>query len=272
MKKRMMTVALAVLMLLSFAGCQLSVEDQLIRSLLKWQQIETMDTEVECYMEIEIMDEKIALNMDMDIAFDSGQQKSMTEVTLAIPQMTQSMKAYSEQLKDGKIVSFTDAGNGWAEQEITEQHEGLVPDSNIKKNIGLYLENIKSFEDAGMEELNGKKARKITGTLAEDNLKSMLELSMGPLEDMIGDITGDQLFEGLQSVPMVLWIDPQSHYIIKLDLDIKDTVSTLMQNMLQDVIGMGVQIDFGVCYTTMTVNTINSDAFDFNRIQKPNVD
>lgn len=272
MKKRMIFFFLALIMLLGLFGCQLSVEDQIAKSLLKWQQIETMDVEVELVLELEIPGETVTMNTNIDIAFDNGRQKSMTGATITMLQMTQSMKTYVEMLENGEMMAATDYGGGWVEQEMPEQPMGIIQGYDAKESVDLYLDNIKSFEDAGMEELNGKKARKITGTLTGDSLKSAMRLSMGAMGNTIGNITDDGLPEELQDVPITLWIDPQSHYVIKMDTDIKDLFSSIIHNMLQGAVELGIEINFSACSMTTTVNTINSDAFDFDRIQKPSVD
>lgn len=178
---------------------------------------------------------------------------------------TNQMTMYADTAEDGTCTIYTTDGTSWQSQEV---ELGQIEQYDAASNMTGYMQDSYSFQDAGTEQVDGKDARKYTGTIKGDDLKDAV-MSTGALDSLssLGMDAGqlETMFTGLGDLPITLWIDEAELYPVKYDMDMTGLMNKLMANAIEAMgdEAEGVEMEFGKLHVTMTCSDYNAaDEFE----------
>lgn len=158
------------------------------------------------------------LHMRMDMTVDAGG-------------VNQTANIYIENSDEGCMMYMND-GTGWQSQEISVTD---VDQYDFSTDMSLYLDGNYNFEEAGTEDVNGSTAYKYTGTISGDEMKDLI-LSSGALDSVkqlgVDESQLDSLMGELGDLKIDYWIDQATMYPVKYEIDMTETMDTLMSSLL----------------------------------------
>lgn len=187
---------------------------------------------------------RIKLNMTVD-AGESG---------------TSDMSMYIDADENGTYTMYMNDGTSWQSQTV---EVGQIEQYDASSNMSEYMQDSYDYQDAGSEQVDGKNARKYTGTIKGDDLKDTM-MSTGALDSLssLGMDTSqvETMFSDLGDLPITLWIDEESLVPIKYEMDMAPLMNKLMANMIEAMgeEAEGVSMEFGKMFVTMTCSDYNA--------------
>ena len=224
--------------------------------------------------EIKSLNAQSVVEMDMKISAD-GEEQSMESVTtmdmscsydpvLAKIDMTMDMgelgtqetSMYMEET-DGEYKLYVSDGTSWQSQAIPAP---TAAQYDAASNMTTYMDE--SLEEAGTEKLDSGNAYKYTGVITGDRMKEVMD-SSGMLDSLssygIDADQADSLLSGLGEISVTLWIDEETLYPVKYELDETEIMNTLMAKAMESAGGEteGVTMEFSKVVMQMTCSDFN---------------
>ncbi len=186
-----------------------------------------------------IINEPILMEIDMDMDVNIAGQSQKVE-----------SKVYGE-VVDGDLIVYTGMDGQWV--KMTQSGMDDLQHYDNAEALKIYLEAIEDFKKVGTENINGVEADKYEGVITDKYFTDLLEQSgmdtqLG-IDDIDDDVTISSLFEGVDSVPISIWISTKDIMPIKYDLDMTAMVKSMMDNL--GGADLGISIDKVV--TTMII-------------------
>ena len=243
-----------------FAAAQEKMKSEKISSLTGKM---VMDMEMTISADGETQTMKAANTMDMTCFYDPTRFK-MDMTVDAGESGTSNMTMYADTAEDGTCTLYISDGTNWQAQEVELTQ---IEQYDAASNMTGYMQDSYEFQDAGTEQIDGKNARKYTGTLKGDDLKETV-MSTGALDSLnsLGmDTTQvESMFNDLGDLPINLWIDETDLVPVKYEMDMTSLMSKLMANTLEAMgsEAEGVSMEFNKLHVVMTCSDYNS-AEDF---------
>lgn len=188
------------------------------------------------------------IRFKMDMTVDAGEQGTNT------------MSMYADTADDGTTTMYISDGTSWQSQavEITQ-----IEQYDAASNMTGYMQDSYNFEDAGTEQVDGKDARKYTGTIKGDDLKETV-MSTGALDSLSSlGMDASQLesmFTDLGDLPITLWIDETDLFPVKYEMDMTSLMNKLMANTMEAMgeEAEGVSMEFGKLHVVMNCSDYNA--------------
>ena len=212
-----------------FAAAQEKMKSEKISSLTGKM---VMDMEMTISADGETQTMKAANTMDMTCFYDPTRFK-MDMTVDAGESGTSNMTMYADTAEDGTCTLYISDGTNWQAQEVELTQ---IEQYDAASNMTGYMQDSYEFQDAGTEQIDGKNARKYTGTLKGDDLKETV-MSTGALDSLnsLGmDTTQvESMFNDLGDLPINLWIDETDLVPVKYEMDMTSLMSKLMANQLE---------------------------------------
>lgn len=239
-----------------FAAAQEKMKSEKISSLTGKM---VMDMEMTISADGETQTMKAANTMDMTCFYDPTRFK-MDMTVDAGESGTSNMTMYADTAEDGTCTLYISDGTNWQAQEVELTQ---IEQYDAASNMTGYMQDSYEFQDAGTEQLDGKNARKYTGTLKGDDLKETV-MSTGALDSLnsLGmDTTQvESMFNDLGDLPINLWIDETDLVPVKYEMDMTSLMSKLMANTLEAMgsEAEGVSMEFNKLHVVMTCSDYNS--------------
>ncbi len=171
---------------------------------------------------------------------------------------TQKMNMYMEEA-DGKYKMYVSSdGATWKSQEIdaptAEQYDAAA-------NMMVYMDN--SFEEAGTETLETGNALKYTGAITGEKMKEVM-LASGALNSLstygIDASQADSMISDLGEIPITFWIDEETFYPVKYELDETEVMNALMPKIIESLgeEAKGLTMEFTKATMQMTCSDFNA--------------
>ena len=239
-----------------FAAAQEKMKSEKISSLTGKM---VMDMEMTISADGETQTMKAANTMDMTCFYDPTRFK-MDMTVDAGESGTSNMTMYADTAEDGTCTLYISDGTNWQAQEVELTQ---IEQYDAASNMTGYMQDSYEFQDAGTEQIDGKNARKYTGTLKGDDLKETV-MSTGALDSLnsLGmDTTQvESMFNDLGDLPINLWIDETDLVPVKYEMDMTSLMSKLMANTLEAMgsEAEGVSMEFNKLLVVMTCSDYNS--------------
>lgn len=239
-----------------FAAAQEKMKSEKISSLTGKM---VMDMEMTISADGETQTMKAANTMDMTCFYDPTRFK-MDMTVDAGESGTSNMMMYADTAEDGTCTLYISDGTNWQAQEVELTQ---IEQYDAASNMTGYMQDSYEFQDAGTEQIDGKNARKYTGTLKGDDLKETV-MSTGALDSLnsLGmDTTQvESMFNDLGDLPINLWIDETDLVPVKYEMDMTSLMSKLMANTLEAMgsEAEGVSMEFNKLHVVMTCSDYNS--------------
>lgn len=174
---------------------------------------------------------------DMDIAIvlsvDTNKNPvvSRTEGYMDMLGQRQTFLMYSEEV-DGKTKTYrsSDDGKTWEQEDVELDGSSIL--QNPAEAVDLWMKHAKDFKTVGTETLNGYKTTVISGTLSGEYVRE----ATGMTGDLFGALDED-VFEGLDDLPIKFWVDNDSGCIVRMYLDMQDMMKTLLEKAMEKSMG-----------------------------------
>lgn len=239
-----------------FAAAQEKMKSEKISSLTGKM---VMDMEMTISADGETQTMKATNTMDMTCFYDPTRFK-MDMTVDAGESGTSNMTMYADTAEDGTCTLYISDGTNWQAQEVELTQ---IEQYDAASNMTGYMQDSYEFQDAGTEQIDGKNARKYTGTLKGDDLKETV-MSTGALDSLSSlgmDTTQvETMFNDLGDLPINLWIDETDLVPVKYEMDMTSLMSKLMANTLEAMgaEAEGVSMEFNKLHVVMTCSDYNS--------------
>ncbi len=133
-----------------------------------------------------------------------------------------------------------------------------VQQYSLSESTKLYLDYATSFKETGKETINEIETTKYEGVITGDALKEVLNSPQMSSYTQGLDETGLS-FDKMEDVPVVIWIDLANYDLIKMDIDMSNTMKSLIEQALKsqdDSQNINVQIN--QMLISVTVNGYNN--------------
>ncbi len=201
--------------------------------------------------------------MDMSCFYDPMRLKA--DVTVDAGESgTTDMKIYAERNEDKTYTLYMYDGSSWQSQTVEKD---ALKQYDASSTITGYLDDAYHFEDAGTEQQNGSDAYKYTGQLTGSQMKDAV-LSSGALNSFsalgIESSQLDSIMDELGDIPISLWIDKESLYPVRYELDMTSVMDTLIakiiENMRTDADMEGFSMSISNMKMSMTCSNYNEAA------------
>lgn len=213
-------------------------------------QTTTMETvtkmDMVCFYE-PVLRIKMDMNMDMK---ELGSQK---------------MTIYADTTEDGSIMTYMYDGNTW-QSEVAGAMDLKAYDA--RRNMSTYIKDGIHYKEEGMEEVNGANAYKYSYVMTGEEMKEAMK-SSGSLDSLaslgLNESQMDGMLDGLGEIVAYVWVDEETLYPVKYEMDMTEVMDKLMVNMVeamgQEAAGISMRIP--KMNMTMSCSKFN-DAEDFS--------
>lgn len=191
------------------------------------------------------------LTMEMKMTMDMGEQGQLD------------MVMYAGQ-EDDNLVLYMSDGTNWGKQTLADAAQ--LEQYNAQDSMGIYLENIDSFQEVGTEQVNGSDAAKYEGVIANDALNEVMAAS--GMEEQLAQygLTGEEaaaIYQDLGDLPVAIWIDKESNLPVKYEMDMTAMMQNIMTKLFENMDIAAEDMDFTVdnMFISMTL-------YDFNNVDE----
>lgn len=202
------------------------------------------------------METKMVMNMDMVVSAN-GQEQSMESVTTmdmawfndplkikmemtveAAGESTE-MSVYGDE-EDGTYMMYVYDGSSWQSQEVGKADLG---EFDARENMLSSIGDGSIYKAEGEEQVDGKNAYKYSYVMTGEETKQAM-LSSGAL-DSVSSLGLDQsqldgMLDGLGDITTYVWIDAETLYPVKYEMDMTDVMDALMVSLVE---AMGEQAE-----------------------------
>ncbi len=222
------------------AGDEKSAADILADAQAKMKDVKSMSAKMsmEMDMEVEAGGEKQTLQTvtDMDMVCFYDPLKMKIDTTMDMGEMgSTTAQIYAQMDKKGNYTMYMTDGTQWQSQSV--QLEDLQQ-YDAAKNIEEYLNADYNFEVQGTEQVDGKNAYKLVGKITGDEMKEVM-LSSGAMDSLSSlNMDASQLesfMDGIGDIPIIIWVDEESSYAVKYDIDMSAVMDALMSKMMESM-------------------------------------
>lgn len=267
MKKKMtkwMALGLALVMLISLTACGggSSTEDVMKAAQEALNEVTSMRYDMSMDMTLSAGGQTIESNTSGVIAYNAEPLAMEMKMTMDMGAQGQfDMFMYVSQ-EDDNLVMYMSDGTNWGKQTLADAAQ--LEQYNAQDSMGIYLENIDSFQEAGTEQVNGSDAIKYEGVIANDALNEVMAAS--GMEEQLAQygLTEEEaaaIYQDLGDLPVAIWIAKESNLPVKYEMDMTAMMQNIMTKMFENMDVATEDMDFTVdnMFISMTL-------YDFNNV------
>lgn len=246
----------------------------------RMEAVESMDASVELDMAFRLTQAgepgelEIAERLRMDITSFSTPLHLRAEIEVSVSAYgasdetspSSAMTMYAEEDGQGSHTMYLTDGTGWKSQPVAIEDLGQY---NAAENMHLYLNSGERFALTATETLPAGEAVRYDGVIRGEALQEVLRVS-GALDSLdalsiSGGADADRtgvLFQDLPDLACALWIDADSGYPVRYEMDMTALMNQIMSRMAES---MGPQagepgVEVERMALTMTCSNFNSAA------------
>ena len=277
-KKTLGILAVSAIMAFSAFGCTgsdtsaaggnaegLTAEDRVKAANEKMAEVTSMDSNMKMEMDMSAGEQAVSTVTDMDITYFMDPLKMKINMTMDMGELgSQSMEMYAD-VVDDVYTMYVNDGTQWLSQEIPAEALGAY---DTKEAMMSYLGDPSAYTEVGTEDIDGVSAVKLEGKLSGDELKEAVE-SSGSLDSLsslgLDSATISGLYEDLGEVPIYVWLDAETNYPVKYEMDMTAVMQKLMDNIMAaapEAANAEASISFTKFKMSMTCSNFN-EATDF---------
>ena len=268
--KRLAALLLALVLLCAMTACStvepgtddgasLTPAEIVASAMEKMSALKSMDAALEMVMEMKAGDEGFTMNTAMDMTTFTDPMKLRAEMRMDMGELgAMDMSFYAQSEGDAYTMYVYDGAN-WVAQSVSladmEQY-------SAQGSIDIYLDGAVDFVAAGTEELASGTADKYTGVIRGEALEKLLEegAALDALTSTLGDDAASiaDLYQDLGDLPISVWIDQASGYIVRFSMDMSDLMDKIVEKVTSELeagedVGLSIEM-------TVTMTYANFDA------------
>ncbi len=277
-KKTLGILAVSAIMAFSAFGCTgsdtsaaggnaegMTAEDRVKAANEKMAEVTSMDSNMKMEMDMSAGEQAVSTVTDMDITYFMDPLKMKINMTMDMGELgSQSMEMYAD-VVDDVYTMYVNDGTQWLSQEIPAEALGAY---DTKEAMMSYLGDPSAYTEVGTEDIDGVSAVKLEGKLSGDELKEAVE-SSGSLDSLsslgLDSATISGLYEDLGEVPIYVWLDAETNYPVKYEMEMTAVMQKLMDNIMAaapEAANAEASISFTKFKMSMTCSNFN-EATDF---------
>lgn len=243
-KKLLLLCTIAILSLTALAGCgndkdeatDANAEENMVsQAIVNSQNVKsvTYDMTMDMAMDVTVGEENQALDMTTtgSIEYLNDPMSMSMNMNMDMGEAGAMDSASYGEIVDGNFVLYTSVEDQWLKQTVGTAEE--MEQYNSAKAMEVYLESMKDFTEDGVEDVNGSKATKFTGTISGDDLQEVMDNMAGMSEQMatlgLEDESLASLYADSGDLTISIWIDNQTVLPVKYEMD----MTTMMQNIME---------------------------------------
>lgn len=263
---------LAALLLLSLCACSKSPAISITAAEAKLSGLNSMSYNMDTTMTMSYGGQSMGITATIQADYVAKPLVVRMQVSAATDtdgtDNTQNMQMYVVQ--DGSAyTAYTSADDGatWTSQTLPDASQAAQYD--VKSSLGLYIDSAKTFTENGTEQVNGSNATRFDGEIPADALSQVLTASgMSQQFDALGlgDI-GSDLFSGMDSMPISIWVDQQSGYPVRYQMDMTSMMSALINNLMSQAGSAAAADSFS--FDNVIVNVTMSNFNTIGKLEVP---
>jgi hypothetical protein len=244
--KKAAAIIVSGVMVFSFAGCSKKdtgsaaesgantnaveevQENKVLAASLKIQEVDNMNCQTDMSFTMSIDGETMDVSSLGKATVFNNPLKMKMNMIQSIGEEIE-IDYYMESAENGMVdMYFGNDEMGWMKQQVDMSYV-----EELKGNADFYLSYAENFESAGEDTVNGEKAEKFEGVMKADDINEILAETN--LDSMVASVGGDvsnleSLFEGLEDIPMTIWISNESGYPVKYDMDVSQMLQVVLEN------------------------------------------
>ena len=241
--RKLIAVLLCLALALSLAACG-SFEQRMLRAATKMEKLQSyrVDTDWELGMNMLFMGQ--SSDLDLFLSSASKVQKSpfcvSTELTTELMGESASIQTFltaGEEEGSYKAWVSVDGGTTWRAKTLTKDDlPKLTLPSGAKWPLDFLRESAASFAEAGHEDLNGSSATRFDGKIEGEAVRLAVEAS-GVLDALrqsaaLEGLDLTEIIDSLSgSIPVSLWMDDRSGYIVRYEMDLTEVMSSVWDSL-----------------------------------------
>lgn len=269
-KKRLTALLMALCIVLGLTACAGSgggKSDPLAAAMENMGKAESMDAKMVMEMDMEAGGQTLETITTMDCSIFNEPMRMKMDMTMDMGGYGDAgMEMYAEEAEDGSIVLYQYDGMDWSSQSITAADLGQY---DVSSSMDSYMASTTGFKQEGTEDLEGAGTYKYTGVITGESMQEVM-LSSGALDSMSTQMNMDEaqikdMLSGLGDIAVTMWIDKESLYPVRYDMDMTAIMDGLMGKILETAGGeeaAGVTMSIPKMTISMTCSNFNS-ATDF---------
>ena len=269
-KKKLAALLMALCIVLSLAACGGSggggKSDPLAAAMANMEKAESMDAKMMMEMDMEAGGQNLETVTTMDCNIFNKPMRMKMDMSMDMGGYGDvSVERYAEEAEDGSIVLYQYDGMDWSSQSVTAADLGQY---DVSSSMDSYRASTTGFKQEGSEEVEGVSAYKYTGVITGEAMQEVM-LSSGALDSMSTQMNMDEaqmkdMLSGLGDIAVTMWIDEESLYPVRYDMDMTAIMDGLMGKILETAGGeeAGLTMSIPKMTISMTCSNFNS-ATDF---------
>lgn len=155
---------------------------------------------------------------------------------------------------DGEEWTYTSKNGGrtWTREKKESDEESAITDPN--KSIELWMKHAKDFREVGADTVGEYETTVYSALISSEYVKDAVDLTGGVLAEMDEDS-----FRDIDDLPITIWIDNESGYVVRMSIDMKGFLKTLMERAMEKSLSdLPEGIDFVIEVETASVDCIIS--------------
>lgn len=275
--RKIAALALALLMLLSLTACG-GFETRMVRAAQKMSGLKSLHADVVLTADVSLsllgassaVDAGITASVDHQT--DPGRGKIDLDVT--VMGTTQKILIYTEQEAEGHaLYTSLDGGSSW---EASHSEPGQV---QLELNLGDQLQLIagaaSGFAETGRETVNGSTATVYAGVLPGELVRQAAQEAglVEKIEEALDLELSEDVLDTVGDIPVTISIDDRSGMITRFTMDLSDTASRLLEEILTASVagsGFGLFAGFGLEVRVSNVQLVTElSGFDSTSVEIP---
>ncbi len=177
---------------------------------------------------------------------------------------SQKMTVYADTMEDGSIMTYLYDGQNWQSQVAGAMD---LESYDARRNMSTYVKEGLLYKEEGMEEVNGANAYKYSYAMTGDEMKEAMK-SSGSLNSLtslgLDQSQIDGMLDDLGELVAYVWVDEETLYPVKYEMDMTEIMDKLMTNMIDAMGDQAAGISMKIPKMTMSMTCSNfNDATDF---------
>ncbi len=230
-------------------------------------QIKNMDSVTNIEMEMTTSGLSMTIKSEQNMSVFSDPYKAKVDMNMDMAGLGNiETQVYLGEV-DSKFYAFTNL-DGWAAEELDDSMISKMKEQySSDAGFDVYLSNVDSFKVVGTEEINGKEATKLEGTITGQSLKDFVEKT-GAMDNLDMSEVPANLFDELEDLNIAIWIDNENKIPVKMTADMAGMMQSIMSNIYEsgelesEELSQLGNITISKCLLEMTYKNVNS-ATDF---------
>lgn len=233
-----------------------ALENVSAASSMEAQMIMEMDMEISAGGQAQSMD--MVVEMDMSCFYAPWKLKA--EMNMDIKGIgSQKMTTYADTLEDGSVMAYSYDGRTWQAKAVDPTDLNV----DARRQVGIYFKDNVTYKEEGMEKINGVNAYKYSYAMNGEEMLEAMKAS-GSLDSLASSgIDESQMVDvmnGLSEVVAYIWVDEETLYPVRTEVDMTEVMSELMDSILNSMGGqesVGISIEVSKMKVSMTCSNFN---------------